>query len=191
MITEEEKNSDSAFEQALKNQSQNFGFLQTNRLYEAKLIKKIRHQAFFDLGRFGTGIVYGVEFQNAKDIIKNLKPGDKISVKFLGNETDEGYAELSLTQADRMKIWQEIKEMQENGESIKVKIVDANKGGLIVSLDKIRAFLPISQLSGENYQKMSENISQEDWQKLTENLKSLIGKELNVKEKCLMKIQKN
>ncbi len=181
IVKEEEKDSGSAFGQALKNQPQNFGFLQTNRLYEAKFIKKIPRQAFFDLGRFGTGVVYGAEFQNAKDIIKSLKPGDKTHVKFLGNETDEGYADLSLTQADRMKVWQEIKEIQENGESIKVKVVDANKGGLIIIISKIRAFLPVSQLSGENYQKMSENISQEDWQKLAENLKSLVGKELNVK----------
>ena len=47
IIKEEENKSDSAFELAFKNQPQSFGVLQTNRLYEAKLIKKLPRQAFF------------------------------------------------------------------------------------------------------------------------------------------------
>ncbi|MCS6789131.1 MAG: S1 RNA-binding domain-containing protein [Patescibacteria group bacterium] len=154
--------------------------LAKNRVYEkdvieAIFIKKTSKGAFFDLGKFGTGIVYGLELLNAKDIIKNLKPGDKILAKILVFENQDGYVELSLVDADKQKNWQKIKELEESGEIIPMKIIGANSGGLIGEIFEIKAFLPISKLAEKNIPKET------DRQKIIEELKKFIGQELNVK----------
>ena len=48
---------------------------------EGALIAKGPRRAFFDLGVFGTGIVYGLEFLNAKDALKGLETGAKVNAK--------------------------------------------------------------------------------------------------------------
>lgn len=154
--------------------------LSKNKFYEgdiieAVFIKKTSKGAFFDLKKIGIGIVYGLELLNAKDIIRNLKTGDKIFAKILILENEEGYTELSLVDADKQKNWQKIKELEEGGEVIPMKIISANSGGLIGEIFEIKAFLPISKLSEKNIPKET------DRQKIVEELKKFIGKELNVK----------
>lgn len=142
-----------------------------------RLIKKTPREAFFDLGQFGTGIVYGTELLNAKELVKKLKVGDEIPGKIVVLENDAGYVELSLAEAGQQRLWQQIKELQESGEVIKVKITGANAGGLITSVLDLKAFLPVSRLSNEHYPKTDQN----DRQKFVEELKSFVGKELGVK----------
>jgi len=60
---------------------------------------------------------------------------------------------------------------------MKVRVLDANKGGLIVSLGQITGFLPVSQLAPENYPRVSGG----DKTKILEKLKTLVGTELEVR----------
>ena len=62
--------------QALKNELSGLQWPREGSVVEASLINKVSRQAFFDMGRFGTGMVYGQEFLNAREIIRNLKVGD-------------------------------------------------------------------------------------------------------------------
>jgi ribosomal protein S1 len=154
--------------------------LSKNKIYEGDIIEavfiyKTNKGAFFDLKKFGIGIVYGLELINARDIIKKLNPGDKIPVKILVLENEDGYAELSLIEAGKQKNWQKIKELEEAGEVIPMKIIGSNSGGLIGEIYEIKAFLPVSKLSEKNIPKET------DRQKMFEELKKFIGKELNVK----------
>ena len=50
--------------------------LETESLIEGPVIEIKRNSVFVDLGHWGTGIIYGREFLNAKDIIKKIKVGD-------------------------------------------------------------------------------------------------------------------
>lgn len=163
--------------QLLKEKMRDENYLREGDVIEAELIKKAPRQVFFDLGQFGTGVVYGTEFSNARELIKKLEIGGKLPAKILKLENDAGYVELSLTEADQQRLWQQIKELQESGEVIKVKIVGANAGGLMTNVLELRAFLPISRLSNEHFPK----IDQADRLKLAEELKKFIGEELNVK----------
>lgn len=138
-------------------------------------IKLTSRGAFFDLGKFGTGIVYGLELLNAKEVIKKLKVGDKIPVKIIVLENENGLRELSLIEAGQQKSWQKVKELEESGETIKMKIIGANSGGLIGEVFGLKAFLPISKLSFEHFP------NQVDKQKIVEELKKFIGQEFNVK----------
>ncbi len=165
--------------QILKNDTLGADCPREGSVVEVTLIKKMPRQAFFDLGRFGTGIVCGLEFQNAKEIIDRLKEGERLPAKVTNLEGEGGYAELSLSEADKQRLWQQVKELQEAGEIVKAKIVGANLGGLIATLGNLdlKAFLPASQLSNEHYPKVADS----DQQKIAEELKKYIGEEFNVK----------
>ncbi len=144
---------------------------------EVELIRKTPRGAYFDVSNFGTGIIYGSELIQARNIIKNLKPGDKLPAKISKIENDHGYIELSLSEAEKQQVWQQIKELQEVGETVKIKVLSANSGGLTTNLLGLKAFLPVSQLSNEHQPKVTEN----DRDKIIEELKKLIGEELGVK----------
>ena len=61
--------------QVLKEKLKDDSYWREGDVVEAKLIRKTSRQVFFDIGQFGTGIVYGLELLNARELIKNLEPG--------------------------------------------------------------------------------------------------------------------
>jgi len=144
---------------------------------EGTVVAKDRSSLFVDLGFFGTGIIFGREFYEVKNVIKNLKIGDKIYAKIVELENEEGYKELSLREATKEISWKKLEELKKEGELLKVKITGVNKGGLLTSLDNIPAFLPVSQLSPENYPRVADA----DKQKILKELQKFVGKTLEVK----------
>ena len=116
---------------------------------EGKVVARDRSSLFIDLGILGTGIIYGREFYNVKDVVKNLNIGDKVYAKIVELENDDGYRELSLRDATKEISWQRLKELRNSGQILNVRITGVNKGGLLTSLDGIQAFLPVSQLAPE------------------------------------------
>lgn len=151
--------------------------LKNGELVNAAYIGKTQHAHFFDLGRAGTGIVYGLELMNAYDVIKVIKAGDTILAKIIDAENEEGYAELSINETGKHKTWQEIQDMQDQGVAIKLMIVSANTGGLVGMLKDIKAFLPVSQLSPDHYPRVTDG----DRLKILDELKKFINTELTVK----------
>jgi len=144
---------------------------------QGKIIAKGKSSVFLDLGAWGTGIIYGKEFQEAKEKLKELKIGDNVFAKIIDLENEEGYTELSLTKAGKELAWEELRQKKEKDENIVVKITGANKGGLLTMVAGIPAFLPVSQLSSENYPKVEGSDSQE----IFKALQKFIGKEIEVK----------
>lgn len=145
-------------------------------IIEAKITAKDKGAVIFDLGFQGTGIIYGKEFLDAKDILSDLKIGDKVFARIAELKNEEGYIELSLSQVGREMAWEELKQKKEKGEIIEIKITGANKGGLLSEVSGIQGFLPVSQLSQENYPKVEGG----DSTKILKELQKFIGKELKV-----------
>jgi len=180
MSTIEEKNASgpATIAQVLKTELSNADWPKEGAVVEVSLMKKLPRKAYFDAGRFGTGIVYGAEYQNAKEALRNLKVGDKLAAKIVALDGEEGHIELSLSEAGKQKLWQQAKELAEAGEVVKAKIAGANAGGLMAVLDgDLKAFLPVSQLSLEHYPKVTDG----DRVKIAEELKKFVGEELSVK----------
>ncbi|MBI2033621.1 MAG: S1 RNA-binding domain-containing protein [Candidatus Liptonbacteria bacterium] len=163
--------------QVLKSELSNLGWPREGDVVEAEVIRKGGREVYFDLGKFGTGLLFGIEFLNAKDIVRKLKAGDTVPAKIVCLDGKDGYIEVSLAEAGKQRLWQQVKELEESGEIVKVKISGANNGGLIANLLDLKAFLPVSQLANEHYPKIEEN----DRQKILEELKKFIGEELSVK----------
>jgi len=146
-------------------------------IIQGKVINKGKAAVFFDLGPIGTGIIYGKEFYEAKDKLKGLKIGDIIFTKITDLENEDGYIELSLTKAGKELAWEELRQKKEKDEILLIKILGANKGGLLAEVMGISAFLPVSQLSAQNYPKVEDG----DSQKILKALQQFIGKEMEVK----------
>ena len=165
-----QKNSDSAIPPSI------------GSIVEGKVVARDRSSLFIDLGNQGTGIIYGREFYEVKDVIKSLQIGDMVHAKIVDLENEDGYRELSLQDATKDLNWGKLRELKESGEIIKVKITGVNKGGLLTNINNIPAFLPVSQLSPENYPRVADA----DKAKILKELQKFIGKTLEVKVLDLM-----
>jgi len=147
-------------------------------LVEGRVVARDRSSLFVDLGpQKGTGVIYGREFYKAKDAIKNLNKGDVVHAKIVELENENGYVELSLKDAIEDISWQKLRDMKSKGEIIKIKVTGVNKGGLLSDIHNIPAFLPVSQLSPENYPRVEDG----DKQRILKELQKFIGKTLAVK----------
>ena len=135
-----------------------------------------RAKVYVDIMPHGTGIIYGREYMNARDILRKVSPGDSINAKVVDVENEDGYIELSLKEARQALIWAEAEEAQKRGTVLSLEVKDANKGGLIIEWQGIQGFLPASQLSAENYPRVSDG----DKDKILTALNDLVGKHLSV-----------
>lgn len=153
------------------------GPLKVGQIVEGRIIGRGRSALFLDLGAFGTGIIYGKEFHSAKEEFKNLKNGVEVSAKVIDLDNEQGYIELSITEAFQELAWEKLKQKKEKGEMVKVKILGANRGGLLTKVSSIPAFLPVSQLKSEHYPR----VEGADSSKILKALQEFVGKELEVK----------
>jgi len=138
---------------------------------EGTIINITKNGAWLDLGTYGTGLVVGPE---VVDMGEKVKPGDKMSASVIYQETDEGYVLLSLRKATRERVWEKLTRMMNEGEVVKVKPFDANKGGLLIEYETVRGFLPVSQLSTEHYPRVS------DKDEILVRLNEIVGRVLDV-----------
>jgi len=146
-------------------------------IVKGTVIVQERSSLFLDLGAIGTGIVYGREFYEIKERLKDLNVGDPLSVKIVNLENDEGYIELSVSGATNELVWDSLKNKKDNKESLTIKVLGANKGGLITKISGLAAFLPVSQLTSEHYPKIMGG----DPEKILKELQKFIGTDLNVR----------
>ncbi len=141
---------------------------------EGSVISVDKQEVWLDLGVFGTGIVVGREIEQSHN---EIKPGDTLSVSVIEPDTKEGYAILSLKKVAKEKGWDSLEERQRAQETFGIVPYDANKGGLLVEVDGIRGFLPVSQLSAENYPR----VSGADKDEILSRLHVLVGRTLMVR----------
>ncbi len=135
-----------------------------------------RARVYVDLHPFGTGLIYGREYMNARDILRKVSVGDTIGAKVVTPENEDGYIELSLKEARQALIWADAEEAVKRGTVMSLPVKEANKGGLIIEWQGIQGFLPASQLSSDNYPRVSDG----DKDKILTALNGLVGKFLSV-----------
>ena len=150
--------------------------IEVEALVEGPVIAIKKSSVFVDLAPFRTGIIYGREFINAKDIIKKISLGDVIKAKVVEVENEDGYVELSLKEAKQALIWSEADKAIKSKVVMDVEVKDANKGGLILEWQGIQGFLPASQLKTEHYPRVEDS----DKDKILKELKKLVGTKLSV-----------
>jgi len=135
-----------------------------------------RARVYIDIPQIGTGIIYGKEYMNARDILRKVGVGDGIEAKVVMSENEDGHIELSLKEARQALIWSDAEAAVKSGAILSLEVKEANKGGLIIEWQGIYGFLPASQLSTENYPRVTDG----DKDKILTALNELVGKNLSV-----------
>jgi small subunit ribosomal protein S1 len=171
------QNNGTILAQLLKNEPSVISLLKPGDLVSGTVLEESANRLLVDLGRHGTGAVYRGELLNAREVVRGLKSGDPIHAKVVTVDNEDGYTELSITEASKQKAWAEVAELKEKDEPFPVTISGCNKGGLTASLAGLVAFLPVSQLIAEHYPK----IEGDDKTQIGKALQKLVGTELSVK----------
>jgi len=146
-------------------------------IIKGKVISASKKEVLLDINGMMTGIVRGKELYQESDEFTNLKEGDEVEATVMELENELGMIELSFRYAGHQRTWTKLKENQESGKTITAKVTDANKGGLLITINNVPGFLPVSQLSPEYYPRIQGG----DKSKILEKLKSYVGNTFPVK----------
>jgi len=121
-----------------------------------------KHEVWIDLGPRGVGVVLRREVGHGQ----KLEPGQQVSTSVIDPELDEGYALLSMRRVAKDRGWDELQRVFDEKDTVDITPYDANRGGLLVEVEGIRGFLPVSQLAAGHYPRVSGANKDEILQKL-------------------------
>ena len=141
------------------------------------IIEKTSSAIYLDLGQIGVGVIYGRELFDDLDTFQKAKIGDTVQANVLAHDNEDGYVELSLRTATVERTWEELRRRFSDGSAFPSEIIDANKGGLLVRVNGVSGFLPVSQLAPDHYPRVEGG----DKNKILERLRSYIGQSFTVK----------
>lgn len=135
-----------------------------------------------DVAGRAEGVVLGKEMKLEGEKL-DKKPGDEILVYVINEENALGQIELSIRRTGTARKWHELNKALEGDLSVKVTVLEANTGGVIVNIGGgLRGFVPTSQLNNSRIYPLGGYSSKEDADKeLQTKLAQLIGTELEVK----------
>jgi small subunit ribosomal protein S1 len=147
--------------------------LTAGEVVEGEVTAVKKNEVWIDLGARGVGVVMRREIGYGQQ----LEPGQQITVSVIDPEMDEGHALLSMKRAVKDRGWDELQRVHEANEIVEVVPYDANRGGLLIELEGIRGFLPVSQLAAGHYPR----VSGADKDEILQKLNALTNKPLRVR----------
>ncbi|NCQ16101.1 S1 RNA-binding domain-containing protein [Candidatus Falkowbacteria bacterium] len=177
--TQNNQASDADFQKLLD--KENIKIPQAGDIIKGTVLSASKAEIRLDIDGIASGVVRGRELYFEAEEYANLKPGDVVEATVVEEENENGELELSFRSAGQQKAWSTLVDALENRKIIKVRINDANKGGLIASYAQIQGFLPVSQLAPENYPRVNGG----DKSKILDKLKSFVGADFEVKVMAL------
>lgn len=120
-----------------------------------------------DIGAKSEGVITGQELVALdQETIDALEVGQEIDVYVLRPEGRDGHTVLSLRRALEQQDWDVAEEYMENKNALEVEVIGFNKGGLIVSFEKLRGFVPASQVSLERRRRATGATPDERWREM-------------------------
>ena len=169
-----------------------FNDISENQIISAKVIGISDNDVMVDIGFKSEGLITRSEFDN-KDL---PEIGSNIDIFLEKFEDTDGNITLSKYKADFIKRWDELKHFCESGEPVNGKVIKRVKGGLVVDLGVIQAFLPGSQADVQPIKNFDDLVNKEfDFQivkvdEMRKNLvvsrKAILEESLNEKRQELM-----
>ena len=119
-----------------------FSDISEREIITGRVIGINEKEILIDIGFKSEGIIKRDEF--AEDALPDI--GEKLDVYLERMEDESGKTVLSKEKADFLRRWTKLREIHETGEIISGRIVRRIKGGMVVDLDGVQAFLPGSQI---------------------------------------------
>jgi len=126
----------------LKLYENTFGVIKEGEIVKGKILSISNNEVAIDIGFKSEGFVPLNEFTSTDD----LKVGEEVEVFLESIEDKDGHLVLSRKRADFVRIWEKITQAFEKGEVLQGRCLRRIKGGIVVDLMSIDAFLPGSQI---------------------------------------------
>lgn len=149
----------------------------TGDLIKGKIIAVDSGAIRVDVNGLAVGVVRGKELFAESHQFANLRVGDEVEAIVVEQENEQGELELSFRLAGNQLVWDRLNQLVKDGLTVSARVTAANKGGLMIQLEGVVGFLPVSQLSPEHYPRVPGG----DKNRILEQLRQLVGKELQVK----------
>jgi small subunit ribosomal protein S1 len=131
------------FQNQLEMYEKTMGEIIEGEIIKGKVMGVTKDDVIVDVGFKSEGIIPIVEFPQPL----NIKVGDEIEVFLEEIEDQDGQLILSKQKADFMRVWDKIKDAHDQGALLEGKITRRIKGGMVVDLLGVDAFLPGSQIA--------------------------------------------
>ncbi|WIG60528.1 MAG: SSU ribosomal protein S1p [Ktedonobacterales bacterium] len=160
----------------LDEQEAQFRTIKRGDVVEGQIVRIDADEILVDIGLKSEGVLNTKELPSAGyGSLAELHIGDDVLVYVMQPETPEGHAVVSIKRARLERQWRIAQEQYERGQLLEAEVIDFNKGGLIVNLEGIRGFVPISQI---------QNLRREDTADSAETqtkLQNMVGRRLQLK----------
>ncbi|OGL73902.1 hypothetical protein A3D72_00240 [Candidatus Uhrbacteria bacterium RIFCSPHIGHO2_02_FULL_57_19] len=176
LLTKEDKKTDSEFKRLLGDEQ----FLRVPKVgdvIKGTVLSVARNEVRIDLPGYKTGVVRGAELFQESGEPAGLKLDAEVEATVVELENENGDVELSFRFAGVRRLWDSLQQLRASGAAVPAEVIEANKGGLMIRVNRAPGFLPVSQLSPEHYPRVAGG----EKQKILEKLRGFIGTTLMVK----------
>jgi len=169
-------NKDIALFEELFKESPEIKYPKQGEVISGTIIKIEKKNILVNVNNQFTGLVVNKEVGNTVDP-STLESGQEIDVMVLWDSVERGLLILSLKRANQIKNLSNLAKYNESSEVINVRPTEANKWGLLVDIDGLKWFIPVSQLTPLHYPR----VEWADPEKILEHLNGLIGHDFKVR----------
>lgn len=146
--------------------------LRGGNIVEGVVMRVDNDGILMDVGAKSEGFVPVSEMRTlTPEAVSGMKVGDKVFAQVVGGETEEGQIVLSVDRARGLRAWAVLEQRLEKGEVFESDVLGYNKGGLLVDVEGVRGFVPLSQISSIRTRAEADG----------EGLAPLVGKRLKLK----------
>ncbi len=147
-----------SFEEAL---NESFKTVRRGEIVTGTIMAVMPNEIQVDVGAKYTGILPTDELSASfADVAAQFKVGDTIEAQVIKTNDVEGTATLSRKRMEAQKAWQQISEAEENGAILAGKISSAVNGGVVVTYESNRIFIPASQITSDREADLSMLVGQ-------------------------------
>jgi len=130
--------------------------IEEGEIVKSRVLDIRDNMVVLDIGFKSEGTIPLEEFKDMPD----LKAGDEVEVLLEHLEDQEGSVVLSKKKADFMRVWERIRVAYENDEPVRGALIKKIKGGVVVDLMGVDAFLPGSQIALRRVPNVDELLGQ-------------------------------
>jgi small subunit ribosomal protein S1 len=146
-------------------------------LIKGKVVSIDKGEVRIDIGGIIIGVVRGRELFTESREFDDIKVGDEVEATVVEDENENGEMELSFRAAGHQLVWDRMASHVKEGTVVTGKVIQANKGGLMIQVDALVGFMPVSQLNPDNYPRVQGG----DKNRILEHLRQFVGKPIRVK----------
>ena len=166
----------SEMQRLLDEQEAQFKSIKRGDVVEGQIVRIDADEILVDIGLKSEGVLGTRELpQSGYGSLSELHVGDNVLVYVMQPETPEGHAIVSIKRARLERQWRIAQEQYERGDLLEAEVIDHNKGGLIVNLEGIRGFVPISQILNLKREDTADNAETQT------KLQNMVGRKLQLK----------